>query len=138
MTVDVHPTLAEYTSREARYRLVQLCLDKINEEQSRRQGDTAATKVLADRLYVSQRTVQRWARGGIQSCNVNADAIINVALGLDPFDTAKILARDLDHHRRELIMALPRGALEGEIQVTPDPRSDPELIDYAKEAAEHA
>lgn len=128
-----HKTLSEYTSREARYRLVQLCLDKINERNQRKQNDEIATLVLADQLYVSQRTVQRWAQGGIQSCNVNADAIINMALGLAQFDAAKILAKDLDRHRQELIMALPRGILEGEIQVPPALGAATEFIDYAEE-----
>ena len=119
MTVDVHPTLAEYTSREARYRLVQLCLDKINED--RGLGDAAATKVLADQLYVSQRTVQRWARGGIQSCNVNADAIISLAQRLTPEAAARVLARDLERHREELLIALPPGTLT-------EAPSEPQLI----------
>ena len=112
MTVDGHPTLAEYTSREARYRLVQLCLDRISEEQSRRGATVAATRVLATQLYVSQRTVQRWARGGIQSCNVNADAIISLAMRLAPEGAARVLARDLERHREELLIALPPGSLQ--------------------------
>ena len=97
MTVDVHPTLAEYTSREARYRLVGLCLDKINEDKGR--GDAVATKVLATHLYVSQRTVQRWASGGIQSCNVNADKLIELAYRLAPEPTDEALREDLERHR---------------------------------------
>lgn len=108
----VYTTLAEYTSREARFNLVQLCLDHL--ETQSQTSNVAATKALADRLYVSQRTIQRWARGGIQSCNVNAEAIINVALGMNLEEAAKVLVKDLEEHRQQLEATLPPGQFRAE------------------------
>lgn len=101
----VYTSLAEFTSREARYNLVLACLDYLNEEASK--THVAATSVLADRLFVSQRTVQRWANKGIQSCNVNAEAIINAAVLWVPKRAAEILAEDLEEHRRQLCTTIP-------------------------------
>jgi len=60
------------------------------------------TKALASSLGVSRRTVQRWAKGGIQSCNSNAEEIIRLALLLVPREAAKILQEDLETHRTTL------------------------------------
>lgn len=100
-----HGTLSEYLSREARYNLVLITLDQMREKEL--VIGFSATRRLADQLYVSQRTVQRWAQGGIQSCNVNAEAIINVSLGLVPEKAATILMQDLNRHREEILFNLP-------------------------------
>jgi hypothetical protein len=106
----VYTTLAEYTSREARYNLVLACLDHLTEQA--RRTNVAATMALAERLHVSQRSIQRWAQGGIQSCNVNAEAIIYAAVMWVPERAAEILAQDLEMHRRQLVETLPPGILD--------------------------
>ena len=60
------------------------------------------TMVLANQLKVTQRTVQRWVSGGVQSCNVNADRLISLAFELNPKDTLKILDEDYRRHQEEL------------------------------------
>jgi hypothetical protein len=100
-----YSTLSEYTSREARFNLVLMVLAKYRDTEEKKA--VSATRQLADQLFVSQRTVQRWAQGGIQSCNVNAEAIINVALDVDPKAAAKVLAKDLDRHRQEILTNIP-------------------------------
>jgi len=106
----VYTTLAEYTSREARYNLVLACLDHLAEEAQR--SNVAATMALAEKLHVSQRSIQRWAKGGIQSCNVNAEAIIYAATMWIPEKAAEILVKDLEMHRRQLVETLPHGSME--------------------------
>jgi len=103
-----YTSLAEYTSREARYNLVLACLDELNRQAAT--THVSATRALSDLLYVSQRTIQRWARGGIQSCNVNAEAIIEAAITLAPEKATEILLTDLEKHRRELWLTLPSEA----------------------------
>jgi len=119
-----HGTLAEYLSREARYNLVLITLDQMRENEL--VIGVAATRKLADQLYVSQRTVQRWAQGGIQSCNVNAEAIINVALGLIPEKAAKILILDLNRHREEILFNLPPGLAREYAQAPGGPANEPQ------------
>jgi len=96
--------LSEYTSRRARYKLVQACLDYYGELEEK--SGVSPTKALASSLGVSQRTVQRWAKGGIQSCNPNAEEIIRLALLLVPREAARILQEDLETHRTTLHAAL--------------------------------
>jgi len=109
--------LSEYTSRRARYRLVQACLEYYGKlkEKSR----VSPTKALAGSLGVSQRTVQRWARGGIQSCNVNAETIIHTALILTPQQAIKILLQDFEEHHRQLVITLPPKAKQQPDNDTP-------------------
>ena len=114
-------TLSEYTSREARYNLVLMVLTKYQDNEKKA---VSATGQLADRLYVSQRTVQRWAMGGIQSCNVNAEAIIYLAIQVDPKAAARILAKDLERHRQQLLDNIP-GDLKEEI---PESLEIPEVL----------
>ncbi|HUV34643.1 MAG TPA: hypothetical protein VMW22_06900 [Candidatus Desulfaltia sp.] len=110
-------TLAEYTSREARYRLVQICLEEIQGRLAEEEkSPDEASKVLAARLMVSQRTIQRWASGGIQSCNGNADALIIQAIKSQPHKAAKILKRDLDTHRKMLVTTLIRAIMAGDLK----------------------
>jgi len=92
--------LSEYTRRRARYMLVQACLDYYGELEEK--SGVSPTKALAVSLGVSQRTVQRWARGGIQSCNPNAEEVIHLALTLIPKEASRILQEDLETHRTVL------------------------------------
>jgi len=101
--------LSEYTSRMARYRLVQACLDYYGELEE--ESGVSPTRALASSLGVSRRTVQRWARGGIQSCNANAEELIHLALQLVPREAAKILQEDLETHRTVLNAALARDGI---------------------------
>lgn len=96
--------LAEYTSRQCRFNLVRACIRGI--ENSHDSDDNPMslppTQELADHLKVTQRTVQRWVSGGVQSCNVNADRLISLAFELNPKDTLKILDEDYRRHQEEL------------------------------------
>ena len=116
MTLEGFTTLAEYTSREARYRLVQVCLEEIQRTLTEENSPDNASRILAASLNVSQRTIQRWASGGIQSCNGNADALIALALRHRPHKAAKILKRDLDNHRRMLVTTLVKAILAGDLK----------------------
>jgi hypothetical protein len=100
-----YSTLSEYTSREARFNLVLMVLAKYRDTEEKKA--VSATRQLADQLHVSQRSVQRWAQGGIQSCNVNAEAIIYLAIIVDPLEAAKILTEDLNRHRQQLLVNIP-------------------------------
>ncbi|MFH2110984.1 MAG: hypothetical protein ABIJ47_06970 [Candidatus Bathyarchaeota archaeon] len=109
MTQPYDPTLAEYTSRHARHMLVQLCHEAVTAQQAavKPRPKTSPTTALARRLGVHVRTVQRWLRPDqIQSCNVNADAIITLALQLDPEGAEKALTKDLERHSVEVDAAL--------------------------------
>jgi len=92
--------LSEYTSRRARFKLVQACLEFY--EALEEKSGVSPTKALASSLGVSRRTVQRWAKGGIQSCNANAEEVIHLALTLVPQEAARILLEDLESHRTVL------------------------------------
>jgi hypothetical protein len=61
-----------------------------------------AASVLAGILGVSRRTVQRWLSGGVQSCNVNAEKLIQASLEHAPEETKRLLVEDLQQHGAEL------------------------------------
>jgi len=46
--------------------------------------------------------VQRWLSGGVQSCNVNAEKLIQASLEHAPEETKRLLAEDLAQHKAEL------------------------------------
>jgi transcriptional regulator with XRE-family HTH domain len=60
--------------------------------------------LLASRLGVLRRTVNRWLSGGIQGCDLNVDRLIELALLYSPAGVA--LRADLESHRVEVEMAL--------------------------------
>ena len=102
--------LSEYMSRHCRLRLVEACARGLERELSER-CDTGvshldprvgAASVLAGILDVSPRTVQRWLSGGVQSCNVNAEKLIQASLEHAPEETKRLLAEDLAQHKAEL------------------------------------
>ena len=93
--------LSEYTSRETRKKLVKAIHRKFDEElldrkrQNRREDKPlrylgSASGTLARSLGVDIRTVQRWLSGGIQSCNANAERVIQLALKEIPFQESLI------------------------------------------------
>ena len=102
--------LSEYTSRETRKKLVAAIHRKFDEElldrkrQNRRDNKPlrylgSASGILARCLGVDIRTVQRWLSGGIQSCNANAERVIQLALKEIPFQVFDILQEDFENHR---------------------------------------
>ena len=104
-----HEGIAEYISRPARLRLVELCISAI-EAQIAAEEDRAGKKyrgpgaasILADRLNTTKRTVNRW-RGKIhQAKDINAKLLLSVAQGLNMEGMRKILIEDLARHRQEL------------------------------------
>jgi len=92
----VLPNLSEYTSRRCRMTLAQLCLEAAS---SPDMGLSDPSGYIAGQLNVTKRTVRRWRGGGIQSCNVNADKLIELAYRLAPEDTDTTLREDLELHR---------------------------------------
>ena len=93
---DVLPNLSEYTSRQCRMKLAQVCLTAAA---SPDMGLSDPNGYIAGQLNVTKRTVRRWKGGGIQSCNVNADKLIELAYRLNPEDTDQVLREDLELHR---------------------------------------
>ena len=93
---DVLPNLSEYTSRQCRMKLAQVCLTAAA---SPDMGLSDPNGYIAGQLNVTKRTVRRWKGGGIQSCNVNADKLIELAYRLAPEDTDQALREDLELHR---------------------------------------
>ena len=102
--------LSEYTSRETRKKLVAAIHRKFDEElldrkrQNRRENKPlrylgSASGTIARSLGVDIRTVQRWLSGGIQSCNANAERVIQLALKEIPFQVFDILQEDFETHR---------------------------------------
>ena len=99
--------LSEYTSRRCRLMLVRMTARAVERELQRNHvrglsgldPRVGAAGVLARLLGVATRTVQRWLSGGVQSCNVNADKLIQLALRYDPFEAEEILREDLENHR---------------------------------------
>ena len=117
MTPEGQSSLAEYMSRETRYRLVQLCLEEIKgrlpaEEKSTDEG----VEALAARLGVCHRTVERWMRGRTHTCMGEVDALIAYSIKAQPHKAAKILKRGLDNHRRVLVFTLVKAILEGDLK----------------------
>ena len=60
-----------------------------------------AASILAGILGVSPRTVQRWMSGGVQSCNINAEKLIQASLEHAPEEAKRLLMEDLAQHERE-------------------------------------
>lgn len=109
---DVALGLSEYLSRGARFKLVRAVIEAIENGEHRYSkkmnkriqlnklpSKVGACKILATYLGTSKRTVERWASKGCQSCNVNAEKLLNVALDLASEETFIILDEDLENHR---------------------------------------
>ena len=100
---DVASTLSEYLSRESRWRLAKAChqaLKDDNDDCDERFRKPSPTAILATRLDVTERTIQRWIsnRYAIQSCNLNADKLLKAALDLAPKQAREILLEDFRDH----------------------------------------
>ena len=113
--------LSEYTSRYCRLKLVEACVEGIERELNEKHDRGVSqlgprvgpARVLARILGVSTRTVQRWISGGVQSCNVNCEALITAALRYAPEEALRLLEEDLLKHEEEfrslVIHALEEG-----------------------------
>jgi len=105
--------LAEYVSRPARMQLVELCLAAIEirleaerkkqEKQGKRGRPIAATSVLAERMNVATRTVNRWRKDVFQAKNINAKLLLATALDFNVDGMKKILRDDFNRHKEELL-----------------------------------
>lgn len=116
--------LSEYVSRWARWRLTIACVDSLRERARGQDGKVRAAVVgpFAGSVGVSRRTVERWLGNGVQSCNVNAERIVELALGLCPEEARRILEEDLDSHRAGLESAFKemcQGAVAAEVEMAP-------------------
>jgi DNA-binding transcriptional regulator YiaG len=117
MTTEGLATLSEYTGREARCRLVHLCLEDIQGmSDAEEKGPGEALSVLAARLGVSRRTVQGWAQGGARGFDGDADALVAHAIRVQPHRAAKILKWDLDAHRKAMVTTLVKAILAGDLR----------------------
>jgi len=54
---------------------------------------------MADSLDVTRRTVRRWRNGGFQSCNFNADKLVQATMQYASEKAESILEQDLENHR---------------------------------------
>jgi hypothetical protein len=64
---------------------------------------------------VTPRTVERWLAKGIQSCNVNAEKIIELAMSLNPEEAKRILYGDLAMHREQLADIITEATRHGDV-----------------------
>jgi hypothetical protein len=113
--------VSEYVSRWARWRFVCVCVKELV-RRSERQGKKrrrCVTSVFADMVGVSGRTVQRWLANGVQSCNVNAERIVEISVELCPEEARRILDEDLARHGAGLnaILGLRQGVVASEFEV---------------------
>jgi hypothetical protein len=110
-TTDKTPPLGEHVSKEARHRLVGICLLSTRKEYAdmpltgnkRKRGrPTTHHTLLATRLNVSPRTVRRWASGrdAIQSSDTNAEKLTELAYTHSPQETTLILRNDAERYWR--------------------------------------
>ncbi len=113
--------LSEYVSRWARWRLVCACVKELVRKKEARKVKNGAsvTGVFAGRVGVSKRTVQRWLSNGVQSCNVNAERIVELAVELCPAEARMILEEDLARHGASLeaVLELRQGAVAAAFEV---------------------
>ena len=95
--------VGEYLSRWARWRLVSECVGALRKRR-RVEGGVFRGVVgeFAGLVGVSGRTVERWLACGVQSCNVNAERIVEIAFVLCPVEAEGILREDLENHRDTL------------------------------------
>ena len=102
--------IIEYLSRPARGKLVfELCrslidIDKENQTRKRERGrpPVSGVTILASLLGVSRKSVGRWLAGDMQSSNVNAGRLLDLALLYVPDVLEEVLFEDLERHRVEV------------------------------------
>ena len=101
-------SLGQHLSKHTRHRLVHLCVTHIAREYmdkplSNKKGRPPTPEtILAAAINVSPRTVKRWTSHpeAIQSCDMNANKIAEMAYDLNPKRTTEILLKDVASHRR--------------------------------------
>lgn len=108
---DFAPNLSEYISREARFKLVKAVVQAIETEISYHKGlilktqlnrnvsQFGACRIFAKYIGVTPRCVQNWLAKTYQSCNVNAEKLLKLALQYAPEETFIVLDEDLEAHR---------------------------------------
>ena len=105
------PTFGEAISKVGRHKLCLLCLREIEKDlngaskleapkgRGRGRPQSPAT-VLANQINVTYDTIRRWTNlEKIQSCDVNAIRLADVAFTLNPDETIEILRQDAVSHR---------------------------------------
>ena len=116
---DAPLSLSEYLSRPARRRLVQARHNALRDKR-REEGlaPRAATSILAGLIGVSERTIERWVPGGVQSCDINASRILEVAEDLAPRELTRVLIEDLDNHTAAIFNLLDESRHGGDVGET--------------------
>jgi hypothetical protein len=112
--------VSEYVSRWARWRLVCACVKElVRRGEKRASRGIGATLVLAERVGVSRRTVERWLGNGVQSCNVNAERIVEFSVELCPGEARRILEEDLTRHEASLrdVLGMRNGVIATNLEV---------------------
>jgi hypothetical protein len=110
-------SLSEYLSRCARGELSAACLEGLREQMRGEDGQVRGAPVaaFAAMVDVTPRTVERWLAKGIQSCNVNAEKIIELAMSLNPEEAKRILYGDLAMHREQLADIITEATRHGDV-----------------------
>ena len=93
---------SEYLSRIGRCRISKIIYSTIaveREEQGRTKHNHPST-VFAKLMGVSIRTIERWISGDVQSCNVNAEALLRLGLRFNKEATLSLLADEQARHTR--------------------------------------
>ncbi len=106
-------SLVEYLSRPARKKIVQCLCGVFLEQQTALRNPGArpnspgrpprsGVTIVASMVGVSRKAVGRWFNGEMQSSNVNAERLLNIALEFIPKTLSEILIEDLERHRFEV------------------------------------
>lgn len=121
--------LSEYLSRTARCKLSNNIYYALQEEIRieknflRRNRNPIprtlnASRVMAQLLGVDPSTVYRWRTKGFQSCNVNAEKLIQCAVKYCPENACTVLEEDLENHRFLLSYLIPE-IMQGDARLLP-------------------
>ena len=105
--------IVEFFSRPARKKIAEKLCYVLQEEQRKnndmgvgpkKRGRPPVTggSILASLLGVSRKSVGRWLAGDMQSSNVNAGRLLDLALLYDPETLKEVLFWDLERHRVEV------------------------------------
>jgi hypothetical protein len=134
---DVKDGLYEYISRLCRLRLIQVAFNALNKERKKnrkkkikngigftREDLKSAATILGNEIGVAGCTIRRWmsyqtdqngeVQPNIQSCNANAEKLVNVALKYAKEEAIEILEADFAEHRFQLDERLNYVAQGGE------------------------
>ncbi|MCJ7574948.1 hypothetical protein MUO93_11930 [Candidatus Bathyarchaeota archaeon] len=88
-----------------------VCVEELRDRMRSKDGRVRGSpgEALADLVGVTERTVQRWLANGVQSCNVNAERIVELAVEMNHGEAWRILLEDLARHREEVESVLGEG-----------------------------